>query len=169
LIIQNLADQHSIPITRKKFLSFYGPGEIEGRRVLLVLPQTYMNLSGEAIGPLVRYNQTPLDHLLVVHDDLDLPWGRIRIVAQGGAAGHKGILSVIEHLKSNAFLRLRAGIGRPPEGRTTEDFVLEPLPKGIRPSPAQVIDQGRSAIEHLLREGVEKTMSVYNARRPEET
>ncbi|MBI5585872.1 MAG: aminoacyl-tRNA hydrolase [Deltaproteobacteria bacterium] len=165
LILQDLAAQHQIPLTRKKFKSFYGQGEIEGQQVLLVLPQTYMNLSGEAVGNWVRYAHLPVDRLIIVHDDLDLLWGRLRIAAQGGAGGHKGVLSVIEHLKTRAFLRVRAGVGRPPERVTAEDYVLAPIPGAQRPELTALIERGRSAVEHLLREGPEKTMTVFNDRR----
>ena len=162
LILQDLADRHQIPLTRKKFKSVYGQGEIEGRKVLLVLPQTFMNLSGEAVGQWTRYARLSADHLIVVHDDLDLPWGRLRIVVQGGAGGHKGVLSVIEHLKTRAFLRVRAGVGRPPEGVAAENYVLAPLVGTQRMELATLVERGRSAVEHLLLEGPEKTMTVFN-------
>jgi PTH1 family peptidyl-tRNA hydrolase len=165
LILQDLAEQQRIPLNRKKFKSLYGQGEIEGRPVLLVLPQTYMNLSGEAIGHWIRYTRQPIDRLIVVHDDLDLPWGRLRIVAQGGAGGHKGVLSVIEHLKTRDFLRVRAGVGRPPEGVAAEDYVLAPIPGAQRAEWRALIERGRSAVEHLLREGPEKTMTVFNTKK----
>lgn len=167
LVLQSLAGFHHIPLTRKKFHSLYGQGEIEGRRVLLVLPQTYMNLSGEAVGSFVRYARIAMDHVLVVHDDLDLEWGRIRLVARGGAAGHKGVLSVMEHLQTDAFPRLRIGIGRPAEGQSAEAFVLEPIPRKLHSELAELIDKSLSAIQYLLQEGVEKAMAVFNARRRE--
>jgi peptidyl-tRNA hydrolase, PTH1 family len=166
LILQALGDRHQVSITRKKFKSLYGQGEIEGQRVLLVLPQTYMNLSGEAVGHWLRYARVPTERLIVVHDDLDLPWGRLRIVARGGAGGHKGVLSLIEHLKTSEFLRIKAGVGRPPEGIPAEEYVLSPIPGALRPELSALIERGREAAEHLLREGPEKSMNLFNSRQP---
>jgi peptidyl-tRNA hydrolase, PTH1 family len=167
LILQALADRKQIPITRKKFRSLYGQGEIEGQKVLLVLPQTYMNLSGEAVGHWLRYTHLTAECLVVVHDDLDLPWGRLRVVVQGGAGGHKGILSIIEHLKTRNFLRIKVGIGRPPEGIPAEDYVLAPIPGTRRPELTAIVERGREALEHLLREGPEQTMTLFNSRQPQ--
>jgi peptidyl-tRNA hydrolase, PTH1 family len=167
LILQALADRQQIPITRKKFKSLYGQGEIEGQKVLLVLPQTYMNLSGEAVGHWLRYTHLTPECLVVVHDDLDLPWGRLRVVVQGGAGGHKGILSIIEHLKTRDFLRMKVGIGRPPEGIPAEDYVLAPIPGRLRPELTALVERGREALEHLLREGPEQTMTLFNSRQPQ--
>lgn len=166
LILEALGDRHQVSITRKKFKSLYGQGEIEGQRVLLVLPQTYMNLSGEAVGHWLCYARVPTERLIVVHDDLDLPWGRLRIVARGGAGGHKGVLSLIEHLKTREFLRIKAGVGRPPEGIPAEEYVLSPIPGALRPELSALIERGREAAEHLLREGPEKSMNLFNSRQP---
>lgn len=167
LILQALADRQQIPLTRKKFRSLYGQGEIEGQKVLLVLPQTYMNLSGEAVGHWLRYTHLTAECLVVVHDDLDLPWGRLRVVVQGGAGGHKGILSIIEHLKTRDFLRIKVGIGRPPEGIPAEAYVLAPIPRTLRPELTAMVERGREALEHLLREGPEQTMTIFNSRQPQ--
>jgi PTH1 family peptidyl-tRNA hydrolase len=166
LVLQALADRRQIALTRKKFKSLYGQGEIEGQKVLLVLPQTYMNLSGEAVGQWLRYTHLPPEGLIVVHDDLDLPWGHLRVVARGGAGGHKGILSIIEHLKTREFVRIKAGIGRPPQGIPAEDYVLAPMSGALRPELTALIERGREAVEHLLREGPEKTMNIFNTRQP---
>ena len=166
LILQALADRQQIPLIRRKFQSFYGQGEIAGQRVLLILPQTYMNLSGEAVGHWLRYTRLSPEALIVVHDDLDLPWGRLRVVARGGAGGHKGVLSVIDHLQTREFLRVKAGIGRPPEGIPAEEYVLAPISGALRPELTALIERGREAVEYLLREGPEKTMTRYNTKKP---
>ena len=165
MVVDRLAHKLGCAVEKKKFKALYGQGQIRSEKVLLAKPQTYMNLSGEAVGAFGRYARIPPDHILVVHDDLDLEWGRIRMVTRGGAAGHKGILSVMAHLNTQVFLRLRVGIGRPPDSQATEDYVLEPIPPAGRSELTEVVDLGRAAIEHLLLAGIEKTMSVYNSRK----
>ncbi|RPH87154.1 MAG: peptidyl-tRNA hydrolase, partial [Desulfobacteraceae bacterium] len=102
-MIETLAQNHQIPLNQKKFQSIFGQGIIAGHKVHLILPQTYMNLSGVSVGTWIRYFHSSPERLLVVHDDLDLAWGRIRIVAKGGAGGHRGVLSLIEHLANQRF------------------------------------------------------------------
>ena len=131
-VVEALAQNHQIPLNQKKFQSIFGQGIIEGQKVHLLLPQTYMNLSGVAVGHWIRYFHSSPERLVVIHDDLDLAWGRLRIVAKGGAAGHRGVLSLIEHLHTNVFIRLRVGVGRPPGDQPPEVYVLEPLPASRR-------------------------------------
>ncbi len=102
-------------------------GESNGSTWLAVKPLTYMNRSGDAVGPLARWYRIPAEHILVVHDELDLPPGTLRFKMGGGAAGHKGILSIVQSLGTNAFPRLRIGIGRPPSGHDPAGYVLRPF------------------------------------------
>ena len=163
-VIETLAQNHQIPLNQKKFQSIFGQGIIEGHKVQLLLPQTYMNLSGVAVGHWIRYLHSNPDHLVVVHDDLDLPCGRMRIVTKGGAGGHRGVLSLIEHLQTNVFIRLRVGVGRPPEDQPPEVYVLETIPASRRADLDQLVEEARLALEMILRDGVERAMNGLNVR-----
>ncbi len=165
-VIETLAQNHRISLNQKKFQSIFGQGNIEGHKVHLLLPQTYMNLSGVAVGHWVRYFHSSPERLVVVHDDLDLAWGRIRIVAKGGAAGHRGVLSLIEHLQTNVFVRLRLGVGRPPGDQPPEVYVLETIPASRRAEMEQLVEEAGLALEMILRDGVERAMNEFNAQGP---
>ena len=163
-VIETLAQNHQISLNQKKFQSIFGQGIIEGHKVHLILPQTYMNLSGIAVGHWVRYFHSSPERLVVVHDDLDLAWGRLRIVAKGGAGGHRGVLSLIEHLQTKVFIRLRVGVGRPPGDQPPEAYVLETIPTSLRADLDQLVKEAASALEMIIREGVERAMNGFNAR-----
>jgi PTH1 family peptidyl-tRNA hydrolase len=163
-VIETLAQNHRIPLNQKKFQSVFGQGIIEGQKVHLILPQTYMNLSGVAVGHWVRYFHSNPERLVVVHDDLDLAWGRLRIVAKGGAGGHRGVLSLIEHLQTKVFIRLRVGVGRPPGDQPPEVYVLETIPASRRADLDPIVEEAGSALEMILRDGVERAMNGFNAR-----
>ena len=166
-VIETLARNHHLPLNQKKFQSIFGQGIIEGHKVHLILPQTYMNLSGVAVGHWVRYFHSSPERLVVVHDDLDLAWGRMRIVAKGGAAGHRGVLSLIEQLQTNVFIRLRVGVGRPPGDQSPEVYVLEPIPASQRGVLDPLLGEAGSAVEMIIRDGVERAMNSFNARGPQ--
>jgi len=165
LTLQTLAGRHQISIEKRKFESRYGLGEILHEKVLLLTPLTYMNRSGQAIDSFLRYFQIPIDHLIVIHDDLDLSWSRIRIAPKGGAAGHKGILSIMEQLKTQNFIRLRMGIGRPAEKIPSESYVIEPFSTEEKKELLPLTDQACEAIETLLKEGLTTAMNRFNVRR----
>lgn len=165
LTLQALALRHQIPIEKKKFESGYGLGEILKEKVILLTPLTYMNLSGRAVGSFLRYYQILPDHLIVVHDDLDLPWTRLRVAPKGGAAGHKGILSIIEQLKTQDFIRIRIGISRPTEEIPPEAYVLENFSAGEKKELSPLIDQACDAIETILKQGVTAAMNWFNVRK----
>jgi len=160
--LDHLAQAHGLRFTRRESRAYVAEGEIAGRRVLLAKPRTYMNLSGKAVKALLsRYGLTPHD-LLVIHDDLDLPLGRIRLRPQGGSGGHRGMRSIIEHLGTQDFPRLRVGIGRPPGSMDPADYVLSDFTPPEQEVMAEVYPQVREAIECLLREGIEVAMTRFN-------
>ena len=165
LTLQTLAERHQIVIEKRKFESRYGLGEILHEKVLLLTPLTYMNRSGQAIDAFLRYFQISIDHLVVIHDDLDLSWTRIRIVPKGGAAGHKGILSIIDQLKTQNFMRLRMGIGRPAEKIPSESYVLQSFSAEERKELPTLTAQAGEAIELLLKQGLTTTMNRFNIRK----
>lgn len=164
LTLQALARRHQIAIEKRKFESHYGLGEILREKVILLTPLTYMNLSGLAVGSFLRYFQISSDRLIIIHDDLDLPGGRMRITNKGGAAGHKGLLSIIDQIQTPEFIRIRLGIGRPPERIPAESYVLEPFSAEERKELPFLIDRACEAIEAILEKGITAAMNRFNVR-----
>lgn len=161
--VEELSRRYCIPITRRKYRSLVGEGRIEGRSCLLALPQTYMNLSGQAARRMITYTGTPISRLVVIYDDLDLPLGRIRLRRDGGSGGHRGVGSIMENLGERAFIRLRIGIDRPPPDVPSEDYVLSRFRKSEAPLFREALDRAVQAVERLLTVGLDKAMSLSNA------
>lgn len=136
---------------------------IDGEKTLLVAPQTFMNLSGRAVRPLVQFYQTELADLLVVCDDLNLDVGRLRLRAAGTAGGQKGLQDIITNLGGNQFPRLRIGIGRPPGRMDAADYVLGKFTKDERVEMDIAVLNAADGVEQWIREGVQKTMNKLNA------
>ena len=149
-VVDALACRCRIPIQQLEAQAICGQGEIGGCPVLLVKPQTYMNASGQAVAPLVRKYLKTADRLVVIHDDIDLPLGRIKIKWQGGDAGHLGIRSIIEYLGHGAFCRIRLGIGRPVCKAHIVDYVLSSFTAAERQTRQEMIAQAVSCVETLL-------------------
>ncbi len=162
--LKTLAQRHRISLEKKKFESRSGTGQIGREKVLLVKPRTYMNRSGLALKQWLQFYKLLPDRLIVVQDDLDLPWARLRIVSKGGAAGHKGILSIMEHLQEEAFIRVRLGIGRPPQGLSSEGYVLEPFSETEKKELPRITEKASQAIEAIIEEGLSAAMNRYNVR-----
>lgn len=168
--LNHFARTQGIPFDKKQGKARIGVGEVAGGKVVLARPQTYMNLSGESVSRLIKRFNINLDDLLVVHDDLDLPLGKIRIREGGGSGGHKGIESIISYLGSQDFLRLRVGIGRPTatEGATefsdadTIAYVLSDFTSQERQIITTVIARVSEAIHCLLTQGLTAAMNKYN-------
>jgi peptidyl-tRNA hydrolase, PTH1 family len=162
LVVDRLAQQHRIDVKKKLCDALVGDWRDDGERIVLAKPQTFMNRSGLAVkGLLHEYCGTAGD-LLVAYDDLDLPLGRIRIRAKGSAAGHRGILSILENLGGAPFSRLRVGIGRPPEGVDPADYVLSPFSSEQVAERDTVVGRAAEALECFLRDGPQRAMEVYN-------
>jgi PTH1 family peptidyl-tRNA hydrolase len=136
--------------------------QVENNRLILVKPQTFMNLSGQAIGPLVRYYKIPLDNVLITYDDIDLPFGAIRIRPSGGAGGHKGLSSVINKLGTNNFPRMRLGIGRPPGNQNAANYVLKNFSPSETDTLEIVLENSCEAMQVFLRDGIEAAMNKFN-------
>lgn len=163
MVIDRLAGSHAIRVVRKENMSLVGLGAIGQKQVALAKPQTYMNLSGPAVkGLLERYELTP-GRLIVIYDELDLPWGSLKVRPDGSAAGHKGIGSVINSLGTSQIARVRVGIhpGHPVSG---EKFVLAPFKRGQQQEVEETVARAAAAVESTLAEGVEKSMTVFNRR-----
>lgn len=136
---------------------------VDGRRLALAFPQTYMNDSGMAVAPLVRrFGVQELERLVVVHDELDLPVGRLRVKVGGGLAGHNGLRSIKAHLKDDGFCRVRIGIGKPPGREQGVDHVLEAPTKAERAELDVAVEEAADAVEVILYEGPEAAMDRFN-------
>jgi len=162
LALDKIGRQWGIDISRLRYKSLTGEGKFGGKRVILVKPQTYMNRSGQAVGSFLRFYKTGLENLLVIHDDLDLPFGSIRLRENGGSGGQRGMESIISHLGSPNFARLRLGIGRPPGRMDPADYVLKKFSKSEQFDLELVLNSACDAVETLLRENIEKAMTRFN-------
>ena len=162
LVLDRLAAKSGVAVTKKKYESLIGEWTRDGENVLLVKPQTYMNLSGQALGGLLRYLPAAPEDLVVIHDDLDLPFSRIRIRQQGSPGGHRGMISVTGVLGSRGFSRVRIGIGRPPPGVDPADFVLQKFSPDEAALLDDVVSRAADAVECLLDEGAHRAMEKFN-------
>jgi PTH1 family peptidyl-tRNA hydrolase len=166
LTIDRLAERHGIRVTRKDSKALVGVGEIDGHGVMLAKPQTYMNLSGTSLAPLMEKHSVPMDCLVVVHDELDLPWLSLRIKPKGSPAGHKGMISVIGSLGTGDLVRVRLGIhpGRPL--RSGAEFVLAPVRRSQEEELDEFVGYAADAVRSIIAEGVVKAMTKFNRRAP---
>ncbi len=164
-VVEALARAHGLHFLRHKVArARLARGQIGGRAVILAKPQTFMNLSGQAVGRLSRAYDLSPERILVVYDDLDLPLGRLRLRPAGSSGGHKGVQSVIEALGTQAFPRLRVGIGRPPTGVDPVEYVLQPFGREQGPILAEAVGLAVAAIECWLAEGIVAAMERFNRR-----
>jgi PTH1 family peptidyl-tRNA hydrolase len=164
MVTDRLALTHNLAFRRKKFDALFAEGTMSGVPIILLKPQTFMNLSGTAIGPLMRFLKTDPGDLIVVHDDLDLPFGILRIKDGGGDGGHKGLQSIIEALGTDAFLRLRCGIGKPAAKELVEAYVLEPFGKKEIDELPPLLERACSALMEILTAGAQSAMNKFNVR-----
>jgi len=163
MTIGRLAGSNAIRVSRKENQALVGLGSMKDHPVALAKPQTYMNLSGPSVkGLLERYELKP-DRLILVYDELDLPWGTMRIKPRGSAAGHKGPKSVIASLGTSDFVRVRIGI-HPDHEVDGEEFVLRPFKKSQKQEVEEAVAKAAAAVESIIAEGVEKAMTVFNRR-----
>ena len=165
MLIDKLASEAGIDVKLRECQSRVGRGELEGCAVKLVKPQTFMNLSGAAVACLLAKLKLaePGKHLIVISDDLALPFGKIRIRAQGSAGGHNGLKSIIESVGTNEFTRLRIGIQPEHPISDSKRFVLDSFPGTTRPAVVEILERSVEAIRAILRDGVLQAMSSYNS------
>jgi PTH1 family peptidyl-tRNA hydrolase len=166
LAVDRLAERHGIRVTRRDSKALVGVGEIEGREVMLAKPQTFMNLSGTSLGPLMEKHGIELGRLVVVYDELDLPWRALRIKPKGSAAGHNGMKSAIQSLKTNEIVRVRLGIDPGHPIRDGAEFVLAPMKRSQIKELDEFIGFAADAVRSIIAEGVEKAMTRFNRRAP---
>ena len=164
MVLDALAAANNIRVTRKENSALVGLGVVAGKAVVLAKPQTFMNLSGPSVRGLLERYELEAKSLLLVYDELDLPWTALKIKPKGSAAGHNGIKSVISSLGTNEFPRIRLGIHPGHLIRSGADFVLSPFKRSQQKELEEVVDRARSAVESIIADGVEKAMTKFNRR-----
>lgn len=162
LALDELAEELNIQVKRLKFKAMIGEGKFNDSKVVLVKPMTFMNESGRAVAPLLRYFRVPLSNLLVIHDDLDLPLGTLRLRPSGGTSGQRGMASIITHLGTQDFPRMRLGIGRPPGQMDPVDYVLKNFLPSENELLAIILRTAVEASQNFIIEGLTQTMNKYN-------
>lgn len=162
-----LAERWATRLSRHAFSALVGDAHWRGEKILLVQPQMYMNRSGESASRILGFYHLEAADLIVIHDDLDLSPGRIRVKrGGGGAGGNRGIASLIESLGSKDFVRVKIGIGRPPGRQNPADFVLQPFTPQEEAFILPAVDRAASAVETVLSEGVDKAMALFHSEDP---
>jgi PTH1 family peptidyl-tRNA hydrolase len=166
-VVELLAARHGGVLSRARERARVAEVRIDDRRVTLAFPQTYMNLSGESVAMLVRrHGITDPERIVIVHDELDLPLGRIKVKRGGGLAGHNGLRSIKAHLHTDAFVRVRIGVGKPASKEQGADHVLRRPPKRDRLELDVSVNEAADAVELIVSEGVDAAMNRVNTRTP---
>ncbi len=161
--ITTLSDMYNIPLDMKKHKALCGKGYIEGQKVILAMPLTYMNLSGESIRELVDYYKISVeDELIIIYDDINLAPGKLRIRAKGSAGGHNGIKNIIAHLGTQEFSRIRIGVGEKPKGWDLADYVLGRFSKEDEPVIRQALEDAAQACKVIITEDIRTAMNNFN-------
>ena len=165
-VVDQLSEVQRIPICFRRFKAHYGIGRIHSQDVVLVKPLTFMNLSGEAVRKIANTFSVEKEDLIVVHDDLDLALGRLRVKRKGGDGGHQGVRSIIEAMGGNTFLRLKVGIGRPPRGVDPADYVLSSFVEEDELEIRSTLSKAAETIEVILSEGVDAAVNQLQKKVP---
>lgn len=164
MLADRLAERLGVAFSRMESRALVTKTNYLGKRLILAKPQTYMNLSGQAVAALVRFYKIPLDHLLIAYDDVDLPLGTIRIRPMGGSGGQKGMKSTIERLSTEDFPRIRLGVDRPPGSMEAAAYVLKDFSKDEAEMVHHIIDRASDAVLVFIAEGLEAAMNKYNSK-----
>ena len=164
IVVDQLAESALIPVQRVAFRALIGKGTLDGQPAILAKPQTFMNESGKAVAAVMRFYKIPTENLLVMHDDLDLPFGTLRLRPEGSAGGQRGMASIIKQLNTQVFARLRVGIGRPPGRMDPRDYVLHDFDASEEALLPEVLQSAMQAIHMFILDGIEQAMNAYNGR-----
>jgi peptidyl-tRNA hydrolase, PTH1 family len=164
LVVDRLAERHGIRVTRKDSKALTGLGEIDGRVVMLAQPQTFMNLSGTSLAPLMEKHAIGLENLIVVYDELDLPWMELKIKPKGSAAGHNGMKSLISNFGSSEFVRVRLGVHPGHPIRSGVEYLLAPMKRSQSKELEDFTGLAADAVHSIIAEGVVKAMTKFNRR-----
>lgn len=161
-VIYAISDKYNIKVDTKKHKALIGKGIIEGEKVILAMPQTYMNLSGESVRELLDYYKCDNEDVIVIYDDISLDVGKLRIRAKGSAGGHNGIKSIISHLGTQEFPRIKVGVGEKPARMDLADYVLGRFSKEEQPLIRESADKASDAVALMLREDISAAMNKFN-------
>ena len=161
-VINQITKTTNIKVLKSKFRALYGMGEINGKKVVLVKPQTYMNLSGESIIQFKKFYKISNKNIIVVYDDIDLEIGNIRIKPKGSSGTHNGMKSVIANLKTEDFIRVRVGIGKPENKEDIINYVIGPIPKREKEILEKSVEKASQAILEILENGIDIAMNKFN-------
>jgi PTH1 family peptidyl-tRNA hydrolase len=164
LVVDRLAERHGIRVTRRDSKALIGLGEIDGRQVMLAQPQTFMNLSGTSLAPLMEKHAIGLEDLIVVYDELDLPWMELKIKPKGSAAGHNGMKSLISSFNSSEFVRVRLGVDPGHPIRSGVEYLLAPMKRSQSKELEDFTGLAADAVQSIIAEGVVKAMTKFNRR-----
>lgn len=162
MLVTRLAERLDISFTRMESRALVAKHKFQNRSIILAKPQTFMNLSGQAVGALVKYYKIPLENLLIAYDEVDLPLGVIRLRPSGGSAGQKGMVSIIDRLDSEDFPRLRLGVGRPPGRMNAGSYVLHDFARQEVEFLPEFLDRGVEAVQTFITQGLVTAMNRYN-------
>lgn len=160
--IDRLSLKHKIAVTKVKHKAVIGDGFIGDKKVLLVKPQTFMNLSGESVREIIEWYKVSVKNIIIIYDDIDLPVGKLRIRPKGSAGTHNGMRSVIYQIESDDFPRIRIGVNKPPQGWDLADFVLSKFSPDERKNVDMAIENAAEAVEVILKSGVDNAMNRFN-------
>jgi PTH1 family peptidyl-tRNA hydrolase len=162
LVVDALARSLRFDLSQEKYHALIGKGRVGEEEALLAKPQTFMNESGRSVGAILRYTSVSAGDLVVVHDELDLPLGAVRVKAGGGHGGHNGLRSIIDHVGTPDFIRVRVGVGRPAPGRDAADYVLSPFAPAERIAAEDAFERAARAIAAVIADGLTKAMNEFN-------
>ena len=166
MLADMLADKLSADMWREKFNALVAEGFYNGEKILIVKPQTFMNLSGEAVAPIVNFYKLDVENLTVAHDDMDLPLGTIRLRPKGSGGGHHGVESIIQHLGGEQnFPRVRIGVGRPPQNWSVNSHVLSPFTQDAADKISAALKELVPAVLCIFSEGINNAMNKFNPKR----
>lgn len=162
-VVERLADRLGVRLRKVRFMALHAAeASVEGERVLLARPQTFMNVSGPPVASFIRKRNVDLDRVVVAHDEIDLPFGSLKLKRGGSTAGHNGLRSLVSAIGSSDFVRVRLGVGRPPGRQDPADYVLRPFAKAERDDAELLVEEAAEAVLTLIREGLTTAQDRHN-------
>ena len=161
-VINEITKITGIKVLKNKFNALYGMGEINSKKVILVKPQTYMNLSGESVIQFKKFYKISNKNIIIIYDDIDLKIGEIRLKSKGGSGTHNGMKSVIQHLKTEEFTRVRVGIGMPEHKEDMINYVIGPIPKKEKEELEKSVEKSAESVMEILENGIDIAMNKFN-------
>jgi PTH1 family peptidyl-tRNA hydrolase len=164
LAVEALARDLRFDLSSHKYHALTGKGRVGSEETVFAMPQTFMNESGRSVGSILRYTNTTISDLIVVHDELDLALGSVRVKGGGGHGGHNGLRSIIDHVGSSDFIRVRIGVGRPPAGMNAADYVLSPFLPAERQVAEEAVVHAADAVKAIILHGLTRAMNAFNRR-----